>query len=142
MIDIQVVEAVDEEIRAFQKREWEPADMEHYGIIGDWTETHKALKAFENNELVGILEIECKAGVIHIESVLVRHDKYQQGIGTALMKRAEEIAREYKIHKLYLDTGKNWAARKLYDKLGYSVVADLPNHYLHHDYVIYEKILE
>jgi len=35
-----------------------------------------------------------------------------------------------------------WKARKFYESIGYIKEADLPDHYFHHDFVVYSKFLK
>jgi ribosomal protein S18 acetylase RimI-like enzyme len=57
------------------------------------------------------------------------------------MERAEAIAKQYKLHKVYLDTGKNWKAAKFYESLGYKKTGELPKHLEQQDYIEYSKFL-
>ena len=141
MIDIQPVEEIDKEIEDFQKEEWEPADMAHFGRIINWEKHNQIFTARENGKLVGVLELCIQAGVMHIEAVIIKHDNYGKGVGKSLMEKAEIIAFENKLHKIYLETGKTWEATKFYEALGYQVTGELPNHFENQDYVEYSKFL-
>jgi ribosomal protein S18 acetylase RimI-like enzyme len=57
------------------------------------------------------------------------------------MERAEAIAKQYKLHNVYLDTGKNWKAAKFYESLGYKKTGELPKHLEQQDYIEYSKFL-
>lgn len=54
------------------------------------------------------MEITVQLGVMHIDSLIVKHEKHRQGIGKILMNTSEEIAKEKNVHKIYLETGKDW----------------------------------
>jgi len=136
MIDIQEMSATSPELEEFQKKEWEPADIEHFGRIIDWKKETKVLKALDNNKLVGVLELTIQSGVMHIDSLIVKHERHGHGIGKALMVKAESIASKHKVHKIYLDTGKNWHATKFYEALGYEKTGELPKHLEQQDYVV------
>lgn len=141
MIDIQEINAISPELIEFQEKEWKPADIEHFGRIIDWKKETKVLKALDNNELVGILELTMQSGVMHIDSLIVKHNRQGEGIGKVLMEKAEIIAKQYKLHKIYLDTGKNWNATKFYEALGYKKTGELLKHLEKQDYIEYSKFL-
>ena len=141
MIDIQEVNANSQEIEKFQENEWQPADIEHFGRTIDWKKEKKILKALEGAKLVGVLELTIQSGVMHIDSLIVKHDRQGQGIGKELMEKAESVARQNKLHKIYLDTGKNWGAVKFYEALGYIKTGELPKHLELQDYVEFSKFL-
>lgn len=141
MLIIQELFAISPEIEIFQRREWESADMHHFGRIIEWKKEKKILQASETNQIVGVLELTMQAGVMHIDSLIIKNEKHGQGVGTALMMKAEEVARNHTMHKIYLDTGKNWPAAKFYEALGYTKTGDLPNHFEKQDYVEYSKLL-
>ena len=44
-------------------------------------------------------------------------------------------------HKVSLETGVNWEARKIYEKLGYKVRTHLPNDFGHQEFVLMDKEL-
>lgn len=141
MIDIQEVDKISPELESFQRDEWEPADLEHFGRMIDWKKETKVFKATDNNEVVGILELTIQSGVMHVDSLIVKHKRHGQGIGKALMKKAEDLALQRKLHKIWLDTGKNWPATKFYESLGYEKTGDLPKHLERQDYIEYSKFL-
>lgn len=141
MINIQIVDAISPEIENFQKAQWALADLKHFGRVVSWQRKSKVLKAMQNNELIGVLDLNFQSGVMHIDGLIIKEDKQRQGIGKALMLKAEEIARENNLHKIYLDTGKMWPANDFYQSLGYTITAELQDHLEHQDYVIYSKFL-
>ena len=49
------------------------------------------------------------------------------GLGSRLLIRAEEVARDKACNRIHLET-RNEAARRLYEKLGYTVFGQLPNY--------------
>lgn len=142
MMKITVEEKELPEVGDFAGKEWDIADLKHYGKEVDWTTHARFIQAYEGDDLVGALELEYEAGVMHIEDLIVSHSHHRKGIGKALMKKAEEIAREAKLHKIFLETGEEWEAREFYEKLGYIKTGDLPKHSGGHDYVQYSKILK
>jgi GNAT superfamily N-acetyltransferase len=65
-----------------------------------------------------------------LAKMLVHRRVRRQGIGAALMKSAEETAREYGKTLLVLDAVTNSAASCLYERLGWIRVGDVPNYAL------------
>ncbi len=141
MFKIIEISEINEEIKKFLKEQWAKADLEHFGKVISWEKIIKKFQATENGELVGILEIIIQAGVCHIDEIIIKENYQSKGLGTKLMQKAEEIAKEYNCHKLYLETGKTWKATKFYEKLGYIKTGDLQNHLANTAYVIYTKFL-
>ena len=139
---IKVVKQIDKKIRAFQDKEWEIADTEHYGKPhSDWSTKRSAIIAYEGDNIIGTLELDTKAGVTEVATLLVSSEKRGGGVGTALLEKAEAIAKEHHSHKLYLITGKGWKAEKFYQKHGFIPTGTLPKHYLKHDFVSYTKFI-
>lgn len=141
MIDIQELSSVPPEMLEFQKREWQIADQKHFGRKVRWEKEKKVLTASDNGELCGVLELRIQAGVMTIDSLIVKHDVQGKGIGKALMLRAEHIAKDNQLHKIFLDTGKNWPATGFYEALGYTKTGDLIKHLDQQDFVLYSKFL-
>lgn len=65
-----------------------------------------------------------------IAKVLVHSRARRQGIGEALMRAAEAIAREKGRDLLVLDTDEHGAARRLYNRLGWTEVGTIPRYAL------------
>uniref|UniRef100_UPI00334290AF GNAT family N-acetyltransferase n=1 Tax=Bosea sp. (in: a-proteobacteria) TaxID=1871050 RepID=UPI00334290AF len=61
-----------------------------------------------------------------IAKVLVHSRARRQGIGEALMRRAEAVARDKGRDLLVLDTDENGAARRLYNRLGWTELGTIP----------------
>ncbi len=141
MLKIQKLQRSTEEIYSFQKHEWEISDTNDYGKAIDWRKEKRLLKATENKEIAGVLEFTIQAGVMRIESLVVKNDKKRKGIGTALMSKAEEIAKSFKTHKIFLQTSKSDRTSKFYKSLGFLITGELRDHHAHQDYLIYSKFI-
>ena len=134
---------VDKELKKFGVKEWQIANDQHYGTGSDYNYNQKniTLKAVENGKIVGSVQCSHEAGVLYIIYLIVANDKKGQGIGKALMKKAENFGEKLGAHKIHLITGKGWEAEKFYQALGYKQIAILPQHHFKKDFVIYEKFL-
>ncbi|KLD63926.1 GNAT family N-acetyltransferase [Dyella japonica] len=64
---------------------------------------------------------------LHIDLLGIPESMRGQDVGTALLLRAEEIARERGCVGAWLDTFA-FQARGFYEKLGYSVFGEIPDH--------------
>lgn len=141
MINIRKITDISEEIRIFQTNQWKLADMEYYGEVIDWTKEKISLTATDDKKLIGVMECTVQAGVMNIETLIVDHEKHHRGIGTKLMEKAEEIARNRGVHKIFLNTSKTEKTNKFYESLGFEKTGEHPNHHKHKNYIIYSKFL-
>lgn len=136
---IKFVRSHTKAIGKFNDKEWQIADIEHYGARLRWTATETRIVALDGTKIVGSLKLNIKRGVCTVETIIVAHDRQGEGVGTALMQNAESFAKRHGTHKMQLETGKGWKAEKLYKKLGYKKIADLKEHYEGQDFVLYTK---
>ena len=125
---------------AFKKKEWIYADKEHYGDTPHNLTKHEyTYVARENENIVGAIDILIDTGVVSIESLLVAQDAQRRGIGTLLVKKVEEEAKKHNCHKIWIITGFNWSAKKLYESFGYTPRCILPKYFDGKDFVILDK---
>jgi len=130
------------ELTEFFIKSWQDADLEHYGTYTGFEEEKIILVARDENEInMGLLIAIHAGGVIFLDDIIVDKNHQHHGVGTELMTKLEEAAKEKNAHKIFLYTTAGWDAVKLYEKLGYKKTADLPNHYLKTDWVEYTKFL-
>lgn len=127
----------------FKEIEWPSVDDAHFENreLVDFDEQELTLIAEEGEEIAGYIKIRTEMGTCEIESLIVGSKFRNKGIATQLVLKAEELCKEMKLHKIFLETGVNWEAKKLYEKLGYEVVCVLKNHYANKDFVLMEKPL-
>jgi GNAT superfamily N-acetyltransferase len=90
------------------------------------------LGAFEGDALVGTvtLHLDCPPNQPHrgeIAKMMTRHDRRGRGIGSALLRDAERIARENKRTLLVLDTAVDEGATDFYRGLGYQLAGTIPD---------------
>lgn len=125
----------------FEIKEWEKADLEHYGRKVNWDKKDFNIVVKENNKIVGSLRMYIRVGICYIDSVIVSSELRGRGIGKILMDKAEELAKKNKVHKIYFHTGKDWDFVNFYEGLGYKITSDLPNHYLRVHFVEMTKFI-
>ena len=70
---------------------WARADKEHYGEpLPDFTKHAYTFVAKEGKDIFGYITIKIELGVVCVDSLIVGHNVQRQGIGTKLIKKAEE----------------------------------------------------
>jgi ribosomal protein S18 acetylase RimI-like enzyme len=79
----------------------------------------------------GVMQAGCKGELAfrsaHVSELWVHEDLRGQGIGAALLARAEAFAVERGCTRLHLET-RNEGARRLYERLGYRVFGTLADY--------------
>lgn len=128
-------------MQSFSKKEWTISDKKHFGGRFDYHPIEGYIRAQENNIISGILHYKIQAGVMDIVSFIVGVDYQKKGIGRALIKSAEELAKKNKVHKLYLLTGIDWEAAQFYEKVGFIQTGILKNHHMNKDWIEFSKFL-
>lgn len=95
----------------------------------------------EQDAAQGGLLADLWGGWMHITFLWVAETRRGQGFGARLMQRAEDEARAAGCRGVYLETH-SFQARPFYEKLGYSVIASLPDYPPGHSYHILRKFLQ
>jgi ribosomal protein S18 acetylase RimI-like enzyme len=122
--------------------EWHKVDIPHYGKPIEWDEKKFRFKAVENGELIGTIDGKHESGVIYIASLITATKVRGRGVGTMLIKKAEEFGKKLGAHRTWLITGKNWSENAFYKKLGFELIGNLPDFYFHKDFVIYTRLIK
>ena len=120
-------------------KDWQIFTRLHYGPDAVWQEKPFRFKAVEDGRLLGTIEGRYEPGVLYIAALMVKESARGQGIGTMLIKRAEEFGKKLGAHRSLLFAGKDWSNRAFYDKLGFKIIGTLPDFYFHKDFVIYTR---
>ena len=136
---IKISKATKKSTTDFSEREWHKVDHSHYGRRVEWNEQKFRFKATESGKLVGLISGKHEAGVIYIHQIITAEGARGKGIGTLLIRKAEEFGRGLGAHKMWLITGKDWEENAFYKKLGFRLEAGLPDHHFHKDFVIYTR---
>ena len=79
-----------------------------------------------DGEIVGGLLGGTYWGWMYVDILWVREDHRRQGLGSRLLREAEEEARCRGCHHVHLDT-MSWQAPAFYQGLGYEVIGVLPD---------------
>lgn len=90
---------------------------------------------------MGLIYGKYESGTVYVRNIIVAKDKRRQGIGTLLIKKAEDFGQKYGDRKIWLITGKHYSENPFFLKLGFKPEATLPNLYFHKDFIVYTKDL-
>lgn len=122
--------------------EWYRVNVPHYGKSIEWNEKKFRFKAVNDGKLVGTIDGKYESGVIYIGSLITAESDRGKGIGTLLIKKAEEFGRKLGAHRTWLITGKDWAENAFYKKLGFEQIGNLPDFHFHKDFVVYTRLIK
>jgi len=135
---IKISEATNKEVL---NKEWQTFTHLHYGQGTKWVEKNYRFKAVEDGKIIGTIDGKYEPGVIYIAALMVTENTRGRGIGTMLINKAEEFGKKLGAHRTWLCTGTDWSNRAFYEKLGFKVIAKLPDFYFHKDFVIYSRLI-
>lgn len=136
---IKIVEVDKEKAMDFNESEWEEVNNIHFGPGLKWNTTRFAFKAVEKDKTVGLVFGKHESGTIYISNIIVNKKKRRQGIGTKLIKKAENFGKKFGDHKIWLISGKHYPEDPFFEKLGFKREAFLPNLFFHRDFIVYTK---
>lgn len=137
MIEIQ--EAKREDTFDINEEEWNYINDIHFGKGVRWNTTEFRFKAVEDGKIVGLIYGKHESGTIYVSNIIVFKGKRRQGIGTLLIKRAEEFGKEFGDHKIWLISGAHYEEAPFFKALGFKEEAVLPDLYFHKDFIVYTK---
>ena len=143
MIEIKLFDENESSaLENFNLREWPSVDEEHYlSQQTDFSREKFKFIAWDKEKIAGYISIFVDTGVAMMESLIVGADYRGAGLATQLVSFGEEKARAMGAHKMRLETGVDWSAKKLYEKLGHQVRVLLSDYYEHRDFVMMDKDL-
>lgn len=118
-----IKEAEQKEIEEFLQREWKPVNEHMFGRYDAtmWDEQRYTLAAYDDERIVGAVVFKIKAGLGKVSQIVVAAERRDEGLGRALLARAEEICRREGCHKVSLKTYWNSEAQRFYEQQGYVV---------------------
>jgi len=139
MLKLDMIKILKANKKDCLENEWDLMNVTHYGKRIKWVEKHFRFKAVKNNQLVGTINGKYESGVVYIESIITAKESRGKGIGTELIKKAEDFGKKLGAHRTWLLTGKDWAENIFYRKLGFKLIGNMPDFYFHKDFVIYTR---
>ncbi len=99
----------------------------YFSPLNSWLRTQldtasDVVYAMDGENLYGYILLDKKKDHLEVELICVgKEGQKQKGIGRALMKKAEEIAHEYNLSEIQLDS--QFAAEGFYKKLNFEEVS-------------------
>jgi len=136
---IKISKVAKKRAMEFNEREWDVVNGIHFGKGVKWNEKPFRFKATENGEIVGLIFGKHESGTVYVSNIIVAEARKREGIGTKLIRKAEEFGRKLGDHKIWLITGSNYPENPFFEKVGFQKQASLPDLYFHGDFVIYTK---
>lgn len=99
-----------------------------------WTNGEDIIFVAEDNEVIAYLAVEVHREdmeYVYLDDLSVTEKKRSQGIGTSLIHKAENYAKEIGLTDILFHVEKsNTSAFRLYKRLGYKIFRDDANRYL------------
>lgn len=141
---IKISSTTEKDVENFEIENWREEDLKHYGREVSWNEWKPnffLFKAEVDGETLGVIGGHCIGGVLFIERIIVSKQHRGIGVGSKLINQAESYAKDKKLHKAYLYTGKGWESNKFYLIHGYKKTGEMPKHFMKKDFSIYSKDL-
>lgn len=97
--------------------------------IGEYEKKPFLIYAKDNTEnIIGGIEGEIFDKVCAVHMAWVEENERKKGVGTQLFYQLEELAKQNACQFIQLDTTE-FQARQFYEKLGFIVIASLPNNF-------------
>ena len=125
----------------FNESEWDLVNELHFGKGVRWNTTPFRFKATENGQTVGLIFGQHESGTIYIRNIIVTKNKRRRGIGTKLIKKAEDFGKKFGDHKIWLITGKHYPEDPFFKALGFKRQSILKDLFFHRDFIIYAKAI-
>ncbi len=140
-MDIKVLKDESKKLADFNTEEWGKINPIHYGQKVSWRIEKIFLEVKEGDKIIGSAKIHLEMDVAWVEEVLVGENARGKGVGKRILQKIEEVVKEKGCHKIFLQTGIDWDTVGFYEKAGYKVTNDLPDHFLHHHMVEMTKFI-
>jgi ribosomal protein S18 acetylase RimI-like enzyme len=137
--EIEVVQP--DRTAAFRKAHERDALSTQWSFRIVWHEQTHEIAATRGGEIVGVLGLRIAASLAHVDSLIVVPAQRRQGVGRALLDRAEQLANYYNAHKMTLEAPAASEAAAFFEACGYKIEAILPQHTWKLDVAIMRKFL-
>lgn len=138
---VEIVRVQPAEVASFHARVEREALKTFYGFSVIWHEQSHDIAAKDGNEIVGALRIRIAASLAHIEALVVAPERRHNGIGTALLSDAADVANYYNCHKMTVLVPHRSLAQAFFETCGYKEEAVLPQHTFKLDMAVLRKFL-
>ena len=131
-------------LKEFLTTEWDLVDTEHFGEVTRLYSQKRFIYVVRNDsdtKIMGYAVLETNMGVATIVSVVFKKTEHIDDLGCDLIKYIIENAKKKECHVIKLETGTHWKAREMYEDLGFSIRAILPDYYSNQEHVLMDMRL-
>jgi len=140
-------EDASEEVKQFLKQEWISANLTHFGRdISEEMNKPITITAYDESsppQLVGVGLCLIVGNTLRLTHLLIKDGfRQKKGIGSKIVRRIEELAREHKWHKIRLSTSDKHQNISFYLKQNYVIEAELMDDAFHSTWYILSKFIE
>lgn len=138
---MKIIKTSKKSVDKFANNVWKKFNISQFGRNTNWISKTFCFKIVDKNKIAGIVIGDFKGGVVFVDEFIIEETYRNKGVGRKLMSKVFSYSKQNKGHKIYLFTGLEWPSNFFYKKLGFEKIGNLSNHYVNHDYVIYQKFL-
>ena len=140
-------EAASEGVKQFLKQEWISANLTHFGRdISEEMNKPITITAYDESSpplLVGVGLCLLVGNTLRLTHLLIKEGfRQKKGIGSRIVRRIEELAREHKWHKIRLSTSDKHQNISFYLKQNYVIEAELMDDAFHSTWYILSKFIK
>ena len=138
---VEIVRVQPAEVASFHARGEREALKTFYGFSVIWHEQSHDIAAKDGDEIVGALRMRIAASLAHVEALVVAPERRRNGIGTALLSDAADVANYYNCHKMTVLVPHRSPTQAFFEACGYKEEAVLPQHTFKLDMAVLRKFL-
>jgi len=148
-MDVKIIvrfEEANEEVNQFLKQEWISANLAQFGRdISDEMNKPITITAYDESsppQLMGVGLCLIVGNTLRLTHLLIKEGfRQKRGIGSKIVRRIEELAREHKWHKIRLSTSDKHQNISFYLKQNYIIEAELKDDAFHSTWYILSKFI-
>ncbi len=142
-----IFDKADEDIKSFFRHEWLSANSQHFGRdISDEINQPLTVIVTDNSssrQILGAAQCLIMGNTLRVSTLLVKEEyRKSQGIGSLILQKLENLAKEKKWHKIRLSTSEKHQNIKFYQKNGYTIEATLENDAFQATWYILSRFVE
>lgn len=126
----RISKTIGENLRKFNESKIGPYELKTFAIYS----------ADDSGNIIGGVKGEIFEKVCMIQTVWIHEAQRKKGLGTRIFKKLEEYAKEKSCKIIQLDTAE-FQAKGFYEKIGFSVVATLPENFKGYTTYIMRKLI-
>ncbi len=131
-----------ERTEAFRRAHQRDALSAAWGFRVVWHEQRHAIAALDGETVAGLLDLRIAASLAHVDALIVAPERRRNGLGRALLERAEVLANYYNCHKVVVEALAGGEAQAFFEACGYRVEAVLPQHTWKRDVAVMRKFVQ